>query len=338
MSSSKSSSMPAPHRLRTGLHHPVLRTWQSEAEVTLADIVYPIFLTAPRDAKEEIAAMPGQFRLGVDVVVDHLAPLVAGGLRALLLFGVLPDDACAKKDGTASYADAADNPVMEALPLLRNAFPDVLLITDVCMCPYTDHGHCGIIENEYVCNDASVARLAEIGVSYARAGAHVLAPSDMMDGRIGALKDACIAAGLEQVSVMSYSAKFASAFYGPFRSAAKSAPSFGDRRTHQLPPGAKRIANRALVRDIREGADILMVKPAMPYMDLIQDAAAQSSLPVACYQVSGEFAMIYHAAAAGALDLKAGVLESLTCLKRAGATILITYFAPQLVEWLGSSE
>lgn len=321
-------------KLRTGLSHATMRKWQERQTVTMEDIVYPVFVTSPADAMEEISAMPGQFRVGVERVVEHLGPLVEGGLGAVLLFGVVPEAECGVKDGRGSYADADENPVVLALTLLSEAYPSLLLIVDVCMCPYTDHGHCGILDGEYVSNDASVARLVEIGMAYAKAGAHVLAPSDMLDGRIGALKDGLAGEGLEQVAVMSYSAKFASAFYGPFRSAAKSAPSFGDRRTHQLPPGGKGIAKRALVRDMQQGADFLMIKPGMPYLDLIQDAKEVSNLPVAVYQVSGEFAMLYHSAQAGALDLKAGVLESLMCFKRAGASIIITYFAPQLVEWL----
>jgi porphobilinogen synthase len=205
-------------------------------------------------------------------------------------------------------------------------------MTDVCMCAYTDHGHCGILQEDgSLDNDATVHRLAEIATAHAQAGAHVVAPSDMMDGRVGAIRKSLDSHDLKSVQVMSYAAKFASAFYGPFRDAAKSAPSFGDRRCYQLPPAARKLALRAVDRDIEEGAEMIMVKPAGPYMDIIRETRERTQLPVACYQVSGEYAMIIHAANAGALDLQGAVLESLTGFRRAGAEMLITYFAPDIL-------
>jgi porphobilinogen synthase len=218
---------------------------------------------------------------------------------------------------------------------LRKTFPGLQVITDVCLCAYTDHGHCGILEEDgAVNNDATIARLAEVATAHAQAGAHVVAPSDMMDGRVGAIKQSLRTHGLAGVRVMSYAAKFASSFYGPFRDAAKSAPAFGDRRAYQLPPAARQLALAAVDRDIKEGADVVMVKPAGPYMDIIRETRERTSVPVACYQVSGEYAMLYHAARAGAFDLQTAVMESLTGFRRAGADLLLTYFALDVLDWL----
>ena len=323
--------IPAIDRLHSGYSHPVTRAWQSEANLRIDQLVYPLFLIDGDNAQEEIHAMPGQFRWSVDRLVDALTPLVRKGLKAVLLFGVPTDG----KDAQASHADHDESPVIRGVKTLRAAFPDLLILCDVCLCAYTDHGHCCIFdEHQRMDNQASIRRLAEIAVNYARAGADVIAPSDMMDGRIGAIQQGLHEAGLDQVAVMSYAAKFASCFYGPFRDAAHSAPSFGDRRAYQLPPASRGLALRAIQRDAEEGADFIMVKPAGPFLDLVREARDTVDQPIACYQVSGEFAMLHHAAEAGAFDLKPSVLEALNGMRRAGATIIITYFAPQLLDWL----
>jgi porphobilinogen synthase len=326
--------VPVSHRLHPGYGHAILRAWQSEATLLADHLMYPIFIADDASAMEAIDAMPGQYRWGADRLAEALDEPVTNGLRAVLLFGV----PSAGKDAGASRADADDSPVVLALDRLRRAFPDLFLATDVCLCAYTDHGHCCLFHKDgSMDNDATIRRLAEIGVSYARAGAHMVAPSDMMDGRIGAMKHALARAGLDQTPVMSYAAKFSSCFYGPFRDAAHSAPAFGDRRAYQLPPAARGLALRAVDRDIAEGADMVMVKPAGPYLDLVRETRERVTVPVAAYQVSGEYAMLQHAAAAGAFDLRSAVMESLTGIRRAGADCVITYFAPDVLAWLGSS-
>jgi porphobilinogen synthase len=319
------------HELHSGYGHEVLRLWQAEGSIEAHRLVYPVFVTEGRNAKEEIAAMPGQFRWSADRLGEALAPAAQNGLRAVLLFGV----PAGVRDARGSSADRDSSVVPLAVRAIRKAFPDLLVITDVCLCAYTDHGHCGILRADgSVDNAASVARLAEVATAYARSGAHVVAPSDMMDGRVAAIRGALKAGALDSVAIMSYAAKFASCFYGPFREAAQSKPVFGDRRAYQLPPGARGLALRAALRDVEEGADIVMVKPAGPYLDVVREVRHAVRIPVAAYQVSGEFAMLHHAAAAGAFDLEAAVMESLAGIRRAGADILITYFAPQALGWL----
>ena len=322
----------ASNPLHPGYGHEVLRLWQAEGSVEKHRLVYPVFVTDRAGAREEISAMPGQFRWSADRLHELIDPLVRKGLRSILLFGV-PSGG---KDATGSGADRADNPVVRALASLRKNFPELLLIADVCLCEYTDHGHCGILDKDgSINNDASVQRLAEVATAYAKAGAHVVAPSDMMDGRVGAIKASLAHAGLGGTAVMSYASKFASCFYGPFRDAAQSKPAFGDRRAYQLPPAARGLALRAVERDIAEGADFVMVKPAGPYLDIVRDVKNAVRVPLAAFQVSGEYAMLWHAAAAGSFELKRAVLESLAGIRRAGADILITYFAPQVLDWLG---
>jgi porphobilinogen synthase len=270
----------------------------------------------------------------VNKLEQALRPLVDKGLVSVLIFGV---PRSAKKDGRGSPADAGDNPAILAVQRLREVFPGLLLVCDVCLCPYTDHGHCGILNEDGSINNApSIKRLAEVAVAYARAGCHVVAPSDMMDNRVAAIKTGLLEAGLGgKVAVMSYSAKFASTFYGPFRDAAQSAPAFGDRRCYQLPPGSRGLAIRAVDRDVCEGADILMVKPGMPYLDIVRDVKNKyPHHPLAIYQVSGEYAMLYHGSKAGAFDLKTVVLESITSMRRAGAEIIISYYTPSILDWL----
>ncbi|XP_041368084.1 delta-aminolevulinic acid dehydratase-like isoform X2 [Gigantopelta aegis] len=256
--------------LHSGYFHPLLRDWQSgNTAITPENLIYPLFIVEDPDAVQQISSMPGQCRYGVNQLQEAVAPLVKKGLRAVLLFGV-PENI--EKDARGTGADVPNSPVIAAIKLLRKSFPDLLVICDVCLCPYTSHGHCGILrEDGSIDNEPSIARLAEVAENYAKAGCQVIAPSDMMDGRIGAIKKRLRAAGLDnKVSVMSYSAKFASSFYGPFRDAAKSAPSFGDRKCYQLPPGSIALAERAVKRDVAEGADMLMVKPGTAYLDVVR--------------------------------------------------------------------
>eukprot|EP00743_Colponemidia_sp_Colp-15_P002439 GILK01002644.1.p1 GENE.GILK01002644.1~~GILK01002644.1.p1 ORF type:complete len:354 (-),score=53.45 GILK01002644.1:175-1194(-) len=333
---------PVDHCLHSGYGHDVLRAWQGETYIDPASLIYPIFILDDPDVKEEIKSMPGVFRWGYNRVADEcIQPLYAKGLKAVMIFGVVAND---KKDATAQSADSADSgkwtsPVPLVLEILRARFPNLLLLTDLCLCAYTEHGHCGILHADgSLDNQKSIDRLAAVALSFVKAGAHVIAPSDMMDGRIGAIKHLLRQHGFDNIPVMSYSSKFASCFYGPFRDAAGSAPAFGDRRNYQLPPAGRGLALRASLRDVEEGADYVMVKPAGPYMDIIRDVKNAVHVPVACYQVSGEFAMIYHAAANGAFDLKKAVLESFVSLRRAGADIIITYFVPQYLDWLTESK
>jgi len=296
--------------------------------------MYPIFITDDPEASVPIPSLPGQRRWGVNKLREFLQPLVEKGLQSVILFGV-PFHCVKDMRGTA--ADDRQGPVILGIRKLRELFPSLYIAADVCLCEYTDHGHCGLLDNDGTIDNApSVDRIAQVALSYAEAGAHCVAPSDMMDGRIKAIKRALIDAGFgNKVTLMSYSAKFASSLYGPFRDAAGSAPSFGDRKCYQLPPGAKGLARRAIERDCAEGADIIMVKPALPYLDIISDAAQLAGdRPLACYQVSGEFAMIHAGAAAGVYDLQKMVIESLESMVRAGVTVILTYFTPDLLEWL----
>nr|XP_057911823.1 delta-aminolevulinic acid dehydratase isoform X1 [Doryrhamphus excisus] len=304
--------------IHSGYFHPTLRHWQTCAtDLRAESLIYPIFITDNVDAVEPIASLPGQARYGVNKLEGMLRPLVENGLKCVLIFGVPAQIA---KDDRGSGADTDDTPAVTAVKKVRSLFPDLLVACDVCLCPYTSHGHCGILnEDGSLNNDASCLRLAEVALAYARAGCHIIAPSDMMDGRVGAIKQALLANGLgNKVSVLSYSAKFASCYYGPFRDAAQSKPAFGDRRCYQLPPGARGLALRAVERDVKEGADMLMVKPGLPYLDIVRDVKDKFPMhPLAVYNVSGEFAMMWHGAQAGAFDLRAAVMEAMTAFRRA---------------------
>uniref|UniRef100_A0A8C2TXD6 Delta-aminolevulinic acid dehydratase n=1 Tax=Coturnix japonica TaxID=93934 RepID=A0A8C2TXD6_COTJA len=311
--------MQADSLLHSGYFHPVLRSWQCTATTfNASNLIYPIFVTDSPDAVEPIASLPGQARYGVNKLEGMLQPLVEDGLKCVLIFGV---PSKVPKDERGSAADAEDTPAIQAIRKISATFPQLLIACDVCLCPYTSHGHCGILrEDGTIQNEASCQRLAEVALAYAQAGCHIVAPSDMMDGRIAAIKKALISNDMgNKVSVMSYSAKFASCFYGPFRDAAQSKPAFGDRRCYQLPPGARGLALRAVDRDVREGADVLMVKPGMPYLDLVRDVKERHPThPVAVYHVSGEFAMLWHGAQAGAFSLRAAVMEAMAAFRRAG--------------------
>jgi porphobilinogen synthase len=300
-----------------------------ETELTPAHFIYPLFVVHGRAVRQEISSMPGQFHLSIDQLRAEAAELRQLGVRAVLLFG-LP----AAKDPQGSEAYAEDGIVQRAVQTLKEADPDLLVVTDVCMCEYTSHGHCGVLHGDSVDNDASLELLAATTLSHARAGADVIAPSDMMDGRVAAVRAALDTEGFVATPIMSYAAKFASAFYGPFREAADSAPQFGDRRGYQMDPANGRQALAEIDADIGEGVDILMVKPALPYLDVLARARQRTNLPLAAYNVSGEYAMVKAAAGNGWLDERRTVLEALTSIRRAGADIIITYHAKDAARWL----
>lgn len=322
-------------QLHGGYNHPLARSWQSERQLTKSMLIYPLFISDNDDEEVLIPSLPGQCRRGVNKLLPFLETLVRKGLRSVILFGV-PMRA-GVKDALGTAADDPSGPVIRTIRLLRQRFPQLFICTDVCLCEYTSHGHCGILRDDGSLNNAlSVDRISDVAVAYARAGAHCVAPSDMNDGRIRAIKLKLIEEGIaHRTLLMSYAAKFSGCLYGPFRDAAGSVPSFGDRKCYQLPPGGRGLARRAIVRDMNEGADIIMVKPAGQYLDIISDAKELAKdMPIAAYQVSGEYAMIHAGAKAGVFDLKAMAFESHEGILRAGATIVVSYFAPQFLDWL----
>jgi len=323
--------MPFPQtRLRRLRQTPVLRDLVRETRLDPGDFVMPLFVEAGLDGRAPIAAMPGIDRLSISAAVDEAGEIASLGIPAVLLFGI-PDHK--DEEGTGAYDD--EGIVQLATRAIKRAHPDLLVMTDVCLCEYTSHGHCGLLRTDgSVDNDSSVDLIARTAVSQARAGADVVAPSDMMDGRIGAVRAALDEEGLTDTPIVAYSAKFASAFYGPFREAADSTPAFGDRRAYQMDPANGDEALREALLDVQEGADVVMVKPALPYLDVIRRVKDETRLPVAAYNVSGEYAMIKAAAAAGMLDERAAVLEALTSIRRAGADIVITYHAKDAARWL----
>ena len=311
-----------PRRLRSS---PAMRALVRETRVNLDGLVQPLFIVPGRDVRTPIGSMPGVSRYSVDAAVRECRELAAAGVRSVLLFGV-PDD----KDAVASGNYDPNGLVQSAARAIKDALPQLLVIADLCNCEYTDHGHCGIIdERGDVDNDRTLEILMRTAITYAQAGVDIVAPSDMMDGRIGAIRGALDADGFTGTTIMSYAAKYASAFYGPFREAADSAPAFGDRRTYQMDPANGREAAREVRLDVAEGADILMVKPALAYMDLIRQTREQIDLPVACYNVSGEYSMLKAAAERGWIDEERAIDEMLTGFARAGADIIITYFAKE---------
>jgi porphobilinogen synthase len=320
-------------RLRRLRRTPVLRDLVRETRLDVGDLVLPLFVQADvgsRPPREPIAAMPGVDRLSISALVQEAGEAAALGIPAVLLFGIPAD-----KDAEGSGAWDDEGIVQLATRALKEAHPDLLVIADLCLCEYTSHGHCGLLRPDgQVDNDASVELLARTAVSQARAGADVVAPSDMMDGRVGAIRAALDDEGLADTPIMAYSAKFASAFYGPFREAAGSTPAFGDRRGYQLDPANGDEALREALLDVQEGADVIMVKPALPYLDVVRRVKDATGMPVAAYNVSGEYAMVKAAAAAGHVDERAVVLETLTSIRRAGADIVITYHAKDAARWL----
>jgi porphobilinogen synthase len=310
-----------------------IRDLVRETRLHPAMLVQPLFVRAGDAIREEIASMPGQYRLSVDRLLDEVARLRQSGVRAVLLFG-LPGS----KDPIGSGAWSPDGVVQHAIRRVRAVDPDLAIIADVCLCEYTSHGHCGVLqgvgESARIANDPTLELLARTAVSLAEAGADLVAPSAMMDGQVAALRSALDGSGRTETGILAYSAKHASAFYGPFREAADSAPSFGDRRTYQMDPANGREAVREIEADLAEGADIVMIKPALPALDLIAAARSATNAPIAAYQVSGEYAMICAAAANGWIDGRAAALESLTAIARAGADVIVTYFAADAAQWL----
>jgi porphobilinogen synthase len=311
-----------PRRLRRLRRTPAMRALVRETRLSPEMFVYPLFVRSGEGERREIGSMPGVYQLSVDEIVREAAAARGEGIQAVLLFG-LPD----AKDTVGSASYDAEAPVQTAVRALKKEVPGLLVITDVCLCEYTSHGHCGILVDEEVDNDATVQQLVRSALSHAAAGADVVAPSDMMDGRIGCIRSALDEAGFTQTTIMSYAVKYCSAFYGPFREAADSAPAFGDRRSHQMDPANVEEALREVELDIEEGADIVMVKPAMAYLDVIARVKQEFGLPTAAYHVSGEYAMLKAAARNGWIDEPRAMMETLTAIRRAGADIIITYYA-----------
>ncbi len=309
-------------RLRRLRSSEAMRAMVRETRLTPDMFVLPLFVCEGEGVRREVSSMPGVFNLSVDEAVREATAARADGIRAVLLFG-LPD----QKDDIGSSAYDSEAPVQSAVRALKAADPEILVITDVCLCEYTDHGHCGIVIDDEIANDQTVEQLVRTAASHAAAGADIVAPSDMMDGRIGAIRQALDERSFENVALMSYAAKYCSAFYGPFREAAASAPKFGDRRSHQMDPANALEALREVEQDIEEGADIVMVKPALPYLDVITRVKERFQYPTAAYQVSGEYAMLKAAARNGWIDERRAMLESLTAIHRAGADIIVTYYA-----------
>jgi porphobilinogen synthase len=306
-----------------------LRRMVRETVLDPADFIYPLFVSETIDAPTPIGSMPGQMQWPVGALAAQAREIAALGIGGVLLFGIP-----AVKDELGSGAYAEDGVVQRAIAQIKEATPELVVVTDVCLCEYTSHGHCGLIRAGEVQNDETLELLAREAVSHARAGADIIAPSDMMDGRVAALREALDTAGFSGVPIMAYSAKFASAFYGPFREAAESAPQFGDRRAYQMDPANGREALREVELDIAEGADLVMVKPATPYLDVLARVRDRWGLPVVAYNVSGEYAMLKAAAANGWLDERRATLELLTGIKRAGADLIITYHAPEAARWI----
>ena len=315
-----------PRRLRRTEN---IRSLVRETHLTVNDLIYPLFICEGKNVKQEIRSMPEVYRFSIDKALEEIKEATQLGIKAVLLFGI-PD----KKDevGTSAYIEKGI--IQKAVRAIKDKFPELIVITDVCLCEYTSHGHCGIIKNGEVDNDLTLEVLAKIAVSHAKAGADIVAPSDMMDGRVGRIREALDEAGFSHVAIMSYAVKYCSAFYGPFREAAESAPKFGDRRSYQMDPANSREALREASLDIEEGADIIMVKPAMPYLDIIKMLRNEFNYPIAAYQVSGEYAMIKAASKLGWLDEEKILWESLISIKRAGADLIITYFAKKIAEKL----
>jgi len=321
------------HRPRRLRRSPALRNLTRETHLSVHDFVLPLFVSEKVQQRRPIASMPGVFQLSVKEVADETRAAQDLGLQAVLLFGI-PE----QKDEQASGAYAEDGIVQKALKAIRSKCPDLVTITDVCLCEYMSHGHCGVTridgDHFHVLNDETVELLVKTALSHAAAGAHIVAPSDMMDGRVGAIRDALDERGFDQTAIMSYAAKFASAFYGPFREAAESPPQFGDRRSYQMDFANANEALREVALDIDEGADIVMVKPALPYMDILWRVRERFRKPTAVYHVSGEYAMVKSAVEKGLLNERDAVIEIMTALKRAGADIIVTYWARELARWL----
>ena len=317
------------HRPRRLRRNERMRGFVRETKLTTDGVIYPMFVCPGSGVRNEVSSMPGVAQQSVDKFLEEAREVEQLGIPAVILFG-LPE----KKDATGSEAIAASGVVQRAVEAVRKAKLNLLMLTDVCLCEYTDHGHCGVIKNGEVENDATVKILADEALSHARAGADIVAPSDMMDGRVGAIRAALDANGFQDVAILSYAAKYCSGFYGPFREAAQSAPQFGDRRSYQMDPANVREALREVRADIEEGADMVMVKPALSYLDVIRRVREEFDVPVGAYNVSGEYAMVKAAARNGWIDEQRVVLEIFTAIQRAGANIVLTYHAKDLARWL----
>jgi porphobilinogen synthase len=319
-----------PRRLR---ETDTFRRMVRETRLAVDDFIMPFFVVHGRDVRREIGSMPGNFQLSVDELVKEAKETAALGIPGIILFG-LP----ATKDAVGSEAYAKDGIVQQAIRAIKDSVTDLVVITDVCLCEYTSHGHCGVVERGRVKNDATLDLLAQTSLSHVEAGADMVAPSDMMDGRVGAIREALDEAGYEETPILAYAAKYSSAFYGPFREAAESTPQFGDRRSYQMDPANGDEALREVALDLEEGADIIMVKPALPYLDILWRVKSEFGVPVAAYNVSGEFAMVKAAARLGWLDEERVMSEMLTGIKRAGADLIITYFARDAARLLRQQE
>jgi porphobilinogen synthase len=315
-----------PRRLRK---NETVRRMVRETSLSPSDFIYPLFVTYGKNVRKAIKSMPGCFQESVDMVVKHAKQVFSLGIPAVILFGI-PEH----KDEIGSGAYDPRGEVQRAITAIKNKVPGLYVITDVCMCEYTSHGHCGVIQGGDVKNDATLELLAREAVSHAKAGADMVAPSDMMDGRVAVIREALDEEGFSETPIMSYAVKYASAFYGPFREAAESTPQFGDRRSYQMDPANRREAMKEVALDIEEGADIVMVKPAMTYLDIISDVKENCDLPVAAYNVSGEYSMIKAAAKLGWIDEERAMMEVLTSIKRAGADLILTYFAKEAAKVL----
>jgi porphobilinogen synthase len=320
-------------RLRRLRQNAPLRDMVSETQLSVDHFIYPLFISEEISKPQPISAMPGINQWTIEAVAKEAERIYRLGIPAVLLFGIPK-----KKDSIGSQAYAKTGVIQKTIKTIKEKVPDLLVITDVCLCEYTDHGHCGVIENDCIVNDKSLELISKMALSHVEAGADIVAPSDMMDGRVGAIRKILDENKFSNTPIMAYSAKYASAFYGPFREAAQSAPQFGDRKTYQMDPRNVDEALREIKLDIQEGADIIMVKPALAYLDVIARTKHFFNLPLAAYNVSGEYSMIKAAAKNGWIDEKKVVMEVLTGIKRAGADIIITYFAPQVAEWLQNKE
>jgi len=318
------------YRMRRLRRTPAIRRMLRETTLSIDDLIYPLFVIAGENVNNPISSMPGCSQLSIGNLLTEVREVAGLGIPAILLFGIP-----AHKDSAATGAYDSEGVVQMAVRAIKDEFPELVVVTDVCLCEYMDHGHCGVIQDGEVVNDVTLELLAKMAITHADSGADIVAPSDMMDGRVAAIRGALDDEGLSDTIIMSYSSKFASAFYGPFREAAESAPAFGDRKSYQMDPANGEEAIREALLDIEEGADIIMVKPAIPFLDVIHAVKQETKFPLAAYNVSGEYAMIKAAAANGWLDEERAVVEAITGIKRAGADLIITYHAKDLVRWLG---
>jgi porphobilinogen synthase len=318
------------HRPRRLRRTEALRGFVRETRLSARSLIYPLFVCPGAQVKSEIKSMPGNYRWSIDLLVEECRAVFDLGIPAVILFGI-PES----KDETGAGAYDPDGIVQRAVRALKKALPHLMVICDVCLDEYTSHGHCGLIKDGEIDNDSTLPLLAQTALTQVEAGADIVAPSDMMDGRVGAIRDELDAHGHTQIPILAYAAKYASAFYGPFREAADSAPKFGDRKSYQMDPANQREAMREIALDVEEGADIIMVKPALPYLDIIALARREFDLPIAAYQVSGEFSLIEAAARLGWIDRERMIMETLTCIGRAGADIILTYYAKEVARLLG---